>query len=204
MNHSQSHTEEPPKGGFSLFSIPIASFSNFITEEERVELFKTIKGFKHEPHDAIIGDGGSTHLKGINFLDVKIKKRIQIAIDKYIDECGWAPSQIDEIWTNIQNTGSILGEHSHPNCVVSGSLYINAKDEIYFHNPNPYIYYTQIKKFTDYSCEWYKIPVENCQLIIFPSWLRHGKNNVANTMDDRVVISFNASPYQAWAAAKTF
>ena len=26
---------------------------------------------------------------------------------------------------------------------------------------------------------------------MFPSWLKHGKNNIVNDMNDRVVISFN-------------
>ena len=42
-----------------------------------------------------------------------------------------------------------------------------------------------------YNYEWYKIEVKNCQLVLFPSWLKHGKNDDINQMDDRMVVSFN-------------
>ena len=177
----------------SVFPTPIASFSNFITEEERLELFKTIMKFKHVRHNAIIGSGGSTHTKNINFVDVKLKRRMQGAIDEYVNLYGCTPTNLDMLWSNVQHSGSKLIEHTHPHCDLSGALYINAKDFLYFHNPNPYVWCSDIAKNTDYNNEWFKIPVSNCLLLIFPSWLKHGKNDVVNTMDNRVVISFNAS-----------
>ena len=99
------------------------------------------------------------------------------------------------LWSNIQQPGSALREHCHPSSVLSGALYINVDDNsvLPVHNPNPYVYFTSKNKSTIFNCEYAKFPVKNCQLLIFPSWLKHGKNDLKNEMDDRVVVSFNAS-----------
>ena len=188
------------KISYPLFPSLVVSFSNFITEEERLELIKIIKGLDHTSHDALAGNSSSTYeknyKKGNNFLDIEIEQRIQDALDEYVDKFGSFDLEISRIWSNIQNSGSVLLEHCHGDGVITGSLYINVGKEsrIYFHNPNPHIYFKEKKKFTDYNYKWMSKSVQNCQLIIFPSWLKHGKNDVINTMDDRIVISFNAMP----------
>jgi uncharacterized protein (TIGR02466 family) len=179
-----------------LFPTPLLVFSDFITEEERVKIYDSIKKVNHLPHTAISGNGTSSHgQKVVDFLDRKIKERIQSALDEYSNEYGCYKVQIevDSIWSNIQMKGSVLTEHSHPNSLLSGALYINANDNLFFHNPNPYVYFTPKDKATIFNNEYTKFPVKNCQLLIFPSWLRHGKNDLINEMDDRVVVSFNAS-----------
>ena len=44
-----------------LFPTPIASFSDFITEKERLKLLKEVSAREHQPHAALNGDGVSTH-----------------------------------------------------------------------------------------------------------------------------------------------
>ena len=178
---------------FPLFATPIFAISNFITEEERKDIYDSIKKVKHLPHTSIKGDGTSSHKAGVDFLDIKIKERIQSSLDEYSNGYGCPYTNLDLIWSNIQNSGSILREHTHPNSLLSGALYINANDNLFFHNPNPYVYFTPKDKATIFNNEYTKFPVKNCQLLIFPSWLRHGKNDLINEMDDRVVVSFNAS-----------
>ena len=96
---------------------------------------------------------------------------------------------------NIQHKDSILKEHCHPQSLVSGALYINVDEnqKIYFHNPNPYVYSSPKEKITPYNMEHQFIKVNKGDLLLFPSWLRHGKDDHVNTMDDRIVISFNAT-----------
>ena len=179
-----------------LFPTPIGSIPNFITSKERLQIWDEIKNIPHVSHKAIEGDGYSTHGKDVRFLDrnKKIKDRIQTALDEYNETCGNFPSKITDIWSNIQNSGSKLNQHSHPGVYISGALYINVgeDDKIYFHNPNQYVYFTNKKNFTPYNYETSWISVHNCQLILFPSWLRHGNDNVINKMDERIVISFNS------------
>ena len=43
-----------------------------------------------------------------------------------------------------------------------------------------------------FNYEWYKFSVNNADLILFPSWLKHGHHGHVNTMDNRMVVSFNS------------
>ena len=177
-----------------IFPTPIGIKVDFITSKERLQLWDRIKKIDHNPHGAIIGEGYSTHGKFPKFLDKKIQDRIQSALDEYNETCGNFPSKIVDIWSNIQNSGSKLKQHSHAGCDISGALYINVAedDKLYFHNPNPLVYFTSTKKLTPYNYESHWISVKNCQLVLFPSWLRHGNDNVINKMDGRIVVSFNS------------
>ena len=44
---------------------------------------------------------------------------------------------------------------------------------------------------TYYNYDFYWIPVENCQLVLFPGWLKHGKYTDEIEMDERIVIGFD-------------
>ena len=61
-----------------------------------------------------------------------------------------------------------------------------------FHNPNPYIVFSDRDRLTPYNFEFQWIDVKNCELVLFPSWLKHGKYTEINEMDDRMVVSFNS------------
>ena len=183
----------------SLFPTPVSSFPDFITSKERLQIIKSIKNISHHPHDALGGDGLSSHYhfkdgQFSSLLDISITNRIQNALDEYNIECGYKLSKLMNIWSNIQNSGSRLLEHSHPQSLVSGALYINVGEEsrLYFHNPNPYVYFTNRRENTPFTYEYIWIPVHNCELILFPSWLRHGKHDYINEMDERIVVSFNS------------
>ena len=97
------------------------------------------------------------------------------------------------MWSNIQNAGSRLDEHIHPHAVVSGALYINVDDScrITFHNPNPYANIINVDTNTFYNSESQYFRVHNCELVLFPSWLKHGRYKDVNEMDERTVESFN-------------
>ena len=179
-----------------LFATPLFVINDFITEEERLKIYHSIKKVNSLPHTAMSGNATSSHYAGgevVNFLDEEIKERIQSALDEYSSGYGCYKTEIDLIWFNIQMKGSSLKEHIHVNSLLSGALYINANDGLVFHNPNPYVYTTPTNKHTNFNSEYNRFPVKNCQLLIFPSWLKHGKNDLINEMDDRVVVSFNAS-----------
>tara|TARA_Y100001963_G_C6632322_1_gene376894 strand:+ start:123 stop:704 length:582 start_codon:yes stop_codon:yes gene_type:complete len=182
-----------------LFPTPVAYFPNFITSKERLDIFKSIKNISHHSHGAIEGDGVSTHKPDCTtpkFLKGNIKQRIQDAIDEYGKEWGCEGSKISQIWSNTQNSGSRLLEHIHPHSVVSGALYINVDDscKITFYNPNPYAGIFPIDIPTPYNHESQYFWVHNCELVLFPGWLRHGRYRDVNEMDDRIVVSFNSYP----------
>tara|TARA_B100000427_G_scaffold96225_1_gene79275 strand:- start:220 stop:786 length:567 start_codon:yes stop_codon:yes gene_type:complete len=176
-----------------LFPTAIGKVYKFITEKERLELMASIEKISHTSHAAIKGDGVSTHGLDVDFLNQNIKNRLQDSLNEYAETCGFACGGLVNYWSNIQNADSRLGEHCHPNSTIVGALYINVSEdcELYFHNPNPYIFFTSRTNYNHYNYDWYSIPVENSQLVLFPAWLRHGKNDMINNMNNRIVISFN-------------
>ena len=182
-----------------IFPTPLGKVSNFISEDERLRLLKSIKNVKHSTHPAIQGHGASTHENASEsssrFITKDIKNRLEREVNNYGLSSGMGRDlKIKNIWSNIQNCNSVLDEHCHPSFFISGALYINVNDScsITFHNPNPHIYFTHVVNQNEFSFEWSRFPVYNKDLILFPSWLRHGHRNHINQMDDRIVISFNA------------
>ena len=179
-----------------LFSVPIGFTYDFITEKERSFLYHCIKDITHIDHKSIKGNGKSTH--GIDFnlrLDKDVKSRLHHAVNEYAQEYGIPPVKLTKIWSNIQDAGSTLDEHTHQQSIISGALYVKVDHtcKLYVHNPNPYVIFTRFEERNQYNFDWYSIEVRNCQLVLFPSWLKHGKNNEINQMDDRVVVSFNCA-----------
>tara|TARA_Y100001970_G_C13995846_1_gene730687 strand:- start:158 stop:763 length:606 start_codon:yes stop_codon:yes gene_type:complete len=179
-----------------LFPTPIGQVSDFITDDERLELIKFIKNTKHVEHGSIRGDGVSTFNNNSYGVSKNLKDRLEQQVNNYAQEYGVSPNlTLDNIWSNIQNVGSVLDEHYHANSIVSGALYLNVNDSCYltFHNPNPYIYFTEIVEHNPCNFEWQRYFVKNGDLILFPSWLKHGHHDHVNTMDNRMVISFNTN-----------
>ena len=178
-----------------MFSTPIGIEKNFISENERKNLYDDIKNINHYDHGALEGNAKSTNNKKSIVLNNNIISRLEQSIVDYAKKYGLDGSlTIHSVWSNIQNKGSILKEHTHPDSVISGALYINtgSNSRIYFHNPNPYIMFTEFtSNRNEYNSQYYWFNVSDCQLFMFPSWLKHGKNNIVNDMNDRVVISFN-------------
>ena len=190
-----------------LFPTLIVKLSNFITEKECSEIYQYIQLNKkiHKSHGQFEGDAVSTHEYSqrfndpyeppFNFLTDNLKKRLQAAVSNYCKETGMQNFAITNFWSNIMNKGSVLKEHQHPQSSVSGALYINVGhgSSICFHNPNPYVSYTNWgNRYTDYNLDDRRVEVYNRELVLFPSWLKHGKNDYYYDMDDRVMVSFNA------------
>ena len=177
-----------------LFPTALGKVSNFITDKERIQLIKSIRDTKHVNHGAIRGDGVSTFNSNTSVVNKDILNRLQGQCNEYARKYGAKDNlKLDNIWSNIQNSNSVLDEHCHPQSIISGALYLNVDDScsITFHNPNPYIYFTYFMERNPFNYEWYKFSVNNADLVLFPSWLRHGYYNHVNTMDNRMVVSFN-------------
>tara|TARA_R100001510_G_C7534644_1_gene124670 strand:+ start:47 stop:613 length:567 start_codon:yes stop_codon:yes gene_type:complete len=176
------------------FATPIGIEKNFTTESQRINLYDKIKNIPHEKHEAISGNGVSTHKKQmLSILDSDLKIKLQNCIENYMNKFGIDTKlRLTHMWTNIQNKGSVLKKHIHGKSILSGAIYINVESNstIHFHNPNPLMVFTEKADTSPYS-DIIKINVENNMMIIFPSWLSHGNDNEINHMNDRIVISFN-------------
>ena len=181
---------------FSLFPTPVLVVKNFITDEERSNLLEKIELVKHENHPTLVGDTVSSHNIQNNLLEDVLLKKLQHPIDYYCKINGLAEVKVTNSWSNIQNKNSRLLNHRHPESKISGALYINVLENssnLYFLNPNPFNEFVDYIEETEYNFNYVRIEPENCQLILFPSWLKHGSHEETNNMDNRIVISFNAS-----------
>ena len=182
---------------FSLFPTLVLYFPKFINSRDCNRIFKLLKTKKLYDHPSLI-KGKSTYDSDFN---TDILSEISVDLNKPLQEYSDQSkikiiNKIDNSWFNIQDKESILKEHVHPNSILSGGLFINVgkkASKLYFHNPNPFVYYTDKKEsLNDYTYEWYCFNPKKGDLIIFPSWLRHGSNGYKNLYSNRTVISFNA------------
>jgi len=180
---------------FSLFPTLVLCFPQFISSKECNKIFKLLRTKKLDNHPRLI-KGKSTHGSGIDILS-----EISIDMTKPLKEYSHhsrikIKNKITNSWFNIQDKESILKEHLHSNSVLSGALFINVGEKaskLYFHNPNPFIYYIDREEpANDYTYEYYYFTPKKGDLIIFPSWLRHGSNHNKNFYNNRTVVSFNA------------
>ena len=182
---------------FSLFPTLVLYFPQFISSEECGKIFKLLKTKKLYDHEAVI-KGKSTHNPDS---DTDILSEISVDLNRPLQEYSDQSkikivNKIKNSWFNIQDKESVLNDHTHPNSILSGGLYINVGEKaskLYFHNPNPFVYHTFTKEpLSDYTYECYYFNPKKGDLIIFPSWLKHGSNKDKNFYKDRTVISFNA------------
>ena len=193
-----------------LFPTPLYVINDFLTEEETTYLVDEVgkQEYKedHYSHKAFIGESVSSHESGYNFLkqlDTHTSRQIFDKLTRSVNYlssvCGLGELDICMSWSNTQYPGSKLIDHQHPNSKISGSLYIKADEsssKIYFHNPNPYIPMDDYEYNTDFNNHVYWIQPRSGQLVLFPSWLKHGSNGDSNGTEERICIAFNT--LQSW------
>ena len=180
---------------FSLFPTLVLYFPQFINSEKCDNIFKLLKTKKLDDHGTLI-KGKSTYNFNINILS-ELSMDLNKPLQEYSSQSKIKiENKIRNSWFNIQDEGSILKEHTHAGSILSGSLFINVgqnASKLYFHNPNPFVYYTaRNEPLNDYTYEWCCFNPNKGDLIIFPSWLKHGSNQYKNFYSNRTVISFNA------------
>ena len=184
---------------FKLFPILVKKVTNFLSVDEcniiQNELLKKESNLKN--HSLLPGKSKSSYLINniLDVLSINLHDKIKVISSSYKKEVGFKMNnQIINSWFNIQKKGTILKEHTHPNSVLSGALYINVDDDsskIYFHNPNQFLSFCEVEEYKECSFNWVYIKPEQGSLIIFPSWLKHGSNETKNNTKNRTVISFN-------------
>ena len=102
-------------------------------------------------------------------------------------------------WVNINKTGDYNVRHVHPDCDLSGVLWIKCPPNsgaIRFVSPYEFQDYNLIKSYTEdfknennFNQKFHVTPTEG-KIIIFPSHLHHlVEENKSN--DDRISVSFN-------------
>lgn len=188
---------------FNLFPTPLTFTKEFLSKTEAKKFFSYCLKSKAEKYHSILGDGVSSHDGVTNFLlnaisdgaiTTSIYARMEQAIKDYASTSGYEYNKISDSWFNIQNNESHLTQHCHPKSVMSGVLYLNIDKEsspIYFYNPNSFVQYLNINLTTEHGFQWVNFLPEVGDLLIFPSWLKHGNNGDLNKTKNRTVVGFN-------------
>jgi uncharacterized protein (TIGR02466 family) len=108
-------------------------------------------------------------------------------------------SVVDNIWININSTGSYNMPHVHPENLFSGVFYLKTPKScgniIFSHPSSNHVYHYDEKFIEEWtninSGKMYQTP-EPGKIIIFPSWLlHHVEPNLSQ--EDRISIAFNTN-----------
>jgi len=124
------------------------------------------------------------------------EQQIKIYVEKIINPEKELDFYITQSWLNITKPGEYHQDHCHANSIISGVFYISTEedDTITFSDPNykikERIKYEQKEHNIWNSSNWF-FPVNNNELVLFPSWLDHGVKINEKATTDRISISFN-------------
>jgi uncharacterized protein (TIGR02466 family) len=104
---------------------------------------------------------------------------------------------ITNMWANIANPNRRHNFHVHPNCLLSGIVYIKtpkncgrtifASPRMNAKNIEP----TYFQK-NDFNADVFSLPPEKGRMMIWPSHVQHAvEQGTADEADDRIVLAFN-------------
>lgn len=188
----------------SLFPTGVMIVDNFITEHERDEILTYVRSLKMHTQDETVPKNASSTFDGATDFVKEVSKntavddfheRVTFVLNEYATVLGQPELKLSNSWAHVQNEGSYIVDHTHPNSKVSGVLYLNAdkdSNNLVFKNPNPYAKIETPVVSNEFNYGINTIPVENSRLVMFPSWLEHGSNYEVNKTNGRTMISFNS------------
>jgi uncharacterized protein (TIGR02466 family) len=189
---------------YRLFPTLVTKTSGVLNAQQCADVFAYIKSLYMTEHGAIEGDAKSSHeTNQIYLLDdivtnvdscKGIRDDIIKVVKDYKERSQFNIKAIDNSWSNIQDEGSVLTQHTHPLSVISGALYVYVdgdSSKLCFDNPNPYTRFTNALGDSEFTYGSFWLTPSMGDLILFPSWLSHGSGHTPNNTKGRTVISFN-------------
>ena len=196
------------KTDFNLFPTQLTHYRWFLNVDELTQLKEHCLSAPLGPHN-MLTDGGVCssgserpleHNDSILKEFPNIEEKLIKVLNDYTKRVGIGSLRLTNSWCNIQQEGSITKQHNHPFSLVSAAMFINCPEgsnNLYFENPNPHVEFNyRLDEKNNPRSEgmheyWYFEPMDG-DLIIFPSWLRHGSMYQPNKSSNRIVISVNA------------
>jgi len=132
---------------------------------------------------------------------LELAKEIETNFVKYINSIPlYNKFFISSMWGNINGYKDYNIAHTHGNSVISGVYYLKTPPNcgrVCFYNPAhegiDYLWEYCIKKFTIQNSSSWKIGVEDGDLLLFPSWLKHSVEPNLNKKEHRMSLAFNIS-----------
>ena len=192
----------------SLFPTGVMIIDNFIDDHERDEILTYVRSLPMHGKDETVPRNSLSTFDGAKDFVQEVSKntavddfydRITFALNEYGNVLGQPELKLSNSWAHVQNKGSVIVDHTHPNSKVSGVLYLNTDSDsnnLVFKNPNPYARLETPQVSNEFNYSINTIPVKNGRLIMFPSWLEHGSNYEINLTQGRTMISFNSYTVQ--------
>ena len=167
-----------------------------LTPKEETEIRKIVKEGMYKS----LGNSYSNNSYIFNDKLKNIKQFCEQQLKIYVKEVINPKEELDfyitQSWLNITKPGEFHHEHSHQNSIISGVFYISTEedDKITFSDVN-----AKLKEFISFEKEEFNIwnssswffPVNNNELVLFPSWLNHKVDRNEKATTDRISISFN-------------
>ena len=114
---------------FKVFPTLVRKVNNFLSVDEcntiQKELLDRERLLKN--HELLTGESKSSHLIDniLNIISINLNDKIKNITLSYKKDVGFKMDNvISHSWFNIQKKGTALKEHTHPNSILSGVLYI--------------------------------------------------------------------------------
>ena len=183
---------------YGIFPIPVSITkrdTNLSPEEEK-EIGKIIK----EEMQRNFGNSASNDTYIFDSKLKKLKQYCEQQLKIYVERVIYPVEELDfyitQSWLNETKPGESHHDHYHRNSIVSGVFYVSTveDDKITFIDPNQKIQELikfETKEYNSFNTiDWF-FPVNNIELVLFPSWLNHRVDPNPKATTDRISLSFN-------------
>ncbi len=192
------------KQSWKLFPTPVNYFKDVLAPDQLEVILRHCLEAEAGNHGAFTGGTKSSFSKSSRLI-TELEARYPVLaglnaglgklMKDYAMELGFTDITITNSWFNVQYPGSVLKHHVHPDAKVSAALCILADDKsskLFLENPNPVLNFVKPDVPVDSMFEFAKFSMASGDLLLFPSWIKHGSGAEANQSDTRVMISINA------------
>jgi len=189
-----------------LFPTPVflTNINRDFTKDELQLFFEDIPMMRHfeqfanhQSKDLYLFDGFEKELKDIKkFCEHQLKNYLENVVGANTDLAGL---RITQSWLNKTRPQEHHRQHHHTNSYLSAVLYICclSNDHINFEKRSYGLYNNMEfskKKNTEWNANVVKVGVEEGDLIIFPSWMKHDVSLNETKNRERISLSFNTFP----------
>ena len=187
-----------------MFPILLMKFPKFLTEEQCEDIaihfgnFEGLRQHNYFTNNALCSHGTENILDKVVQLDScgQVVANIDSALQLYADTVGYEKKFISNSWLNIQNKGSALFDHMHPDSDLTGCIFLkfySGNNNLTFTNLNHFVDYFKPTHSTQYNENIHSVTPEVGDMYLFPSWIKHGSNGNENVTDGRMSLAFNTN-----------
>jgi len=192
------------KRSWKLFPTLVNYYKQVLSPEQLSTICRHCLEAEAGEHGSFVGEAKSSFGRNAKFIEELeasypnlkgLRSGLASLLQDFGRELGFEHVALTNSWFNVQRPGSVLKHHVHPDSRVSAALCIHANEQsskLFLENPNPFLNLIRPDTYTESTFEFAKFALAPGDLVLFPSWIKHGSGFEANQSDARVVISMNA------------